>query len=127
MERVVWGYHGGHTSQLTSTSAPMYFTAYVNADHASNKVTRRLQTGFIIYGNCALLIWFSKKQNTIENPDKEDWEKLVRMMKFLKYFRKDVLTLQANGDGKLKWYADASFAVHPESYRSANDYGQFNQ
>jgi hypothetical protein len=24
-----------------------------------------------------------------------------------------VLTLQANGDGKLKWYADASFAVHP--------------
>jgi hypothetical protein len=46
--------------------APMYFTAYVNADHASNKVTRRSQTGFIVYGNCALLIWFSKKQNTIE-------------------------------------------------------------
>jgi hypothetical protein len=28
-----------------------------------------------------------------------------------------VLTLQANGDGKLKWYADASFAVHPD-YKS---------
>jgi hypothetical protein len=50
----------------------------------------------------------------VKNPDEEDWEKLVRMMKFLKYLRKDVLTLQANGDGKLKWYADASFAVHPD-------------
>jgi hypothetical protein len=28
-----------------------------------------------------------------------------------------VLTLQANGDGKLKWYADASFAAHPD-YKS---------
>jgi hypothetical protein len=46
--------------------APMYFTAYVDADHASNAVTQRSQTGFIIYGNCALLIRFSKKQNTIE-------------------------------------------------------------
>lgn len=53
----------------------------------------------------------------VKNPDEEDWEKLVRMMKFLKYSRKDVLTLQANGDGKLKWYADASFAVHPD-YKS---------
>jgi hypothetical protein len=44
--------------------APMYFTAYVDADHASNTVTRRSQTG--LYGNCAPLIWFSKKQNTIE-------------------------------------------------------------
>jgi hypothetical protein len=46
--------------------APMYFMAYVDADHASNKITRRSQTGFIIYGNCVPLIWFSKKQNTIE-------------------------------------------------------------
>jgi hypothetical protein len=28
----------------------------------------------------------------------------------LAFSRKDMLTLQANGDGKLKWYADASFA-----------------
>jgi hypothetical protein len=46
--------------------APMYFTAYVDADHASNRVTWWSRTGFIIYGNCVALIWFSKKQNTIE-------------------------------------------------------------
>ena len=41
-------------------------TAMVDADHAGNKVTRRSQSGFIIYGNCAPVIWFSKKQNTVE-------------------------------------------------------------
>jgi hypothetical protein len=44
----------------------MNFTVYVDADHASNRVTRRSQTGFIIYGNRASLIWFAKEQNTIK-------------------------------------------------------------
>ena len=42
-------------------------TALCDASHASNKVTRRSQTGFVIYGNCAPIIWFSKKQATIES------------------------------------------------------------
>lgn len=41
-------------------------TGYVDADHAGNKVTRRSQTGFLIFVNSAPVIWFSKKQNTIE-------------------------------------------------------------
>jgi hypothetical protein len=47
-------------------------------------------------------------------PDEEDWQKLVRLMKFLKATRKDVLTLKASSDKCIKWYADASFAVHPD-------------
>lgn len=42
-------------------------TALCDASHASNKVTRRSHTGFVIYGNCAPLVWFSKKQATIES------------------------------------------------------------
>ena len=45
---------------------PIVLTALCDASHASNKVTRRSQSGFVIYGNCAPLIWFSKKQATIE-------------------------------------------------------------
>jgi hypothetical protein len=41
-------------------------STYFDADHASNKVMQWSQTGLIVYGNCVLLIWFSKKQNTIE-------------------------------------------------------------
>ena len=36
------------------------------------------------------------------------------MMKFLKRTKDDVLTLSANNLSVTKWYADASFAVHPD-------------
>ena len=35
-------------------------------------------------------------------------------MKFLKQTAEDKLTLKADGTGELKWYVDASFAVHPD-------------
>ena len=40
--------------------------AFVDADHAGNKVTRRSQTGFIIFMNMAPIYWYSKRQNTVE-------------------------------------------------------------
>ena len=39
---------------------------YVDADHAGDKKTRRSRTGFFIFLNCALIMWKSKKQPTIE-------------------------------------------------------------
>ena len=41
-------------------------TGFVDADLAGNRVTRRSQTGFVIYGNCAPLLWYSKRQSTVE-------------------------------------------------------------
>ena len=41
--------------------------SYVDADHAGNLVTRRSHTGIIIYLNNAPIIWFSKRQNTVES------------------------------------------------------------
>ena len=46
----------------TSTST----TAYVDASHAANKVTRRSHTGFVIFMNRAPVIIYSKRQNTVE-------------------------------------------------------------
>ena len=40
--------------------------AKVDADHAADTVTRRSQTGFLVYINSALVYWFSKKQNSVE-------------------------------------------------------------
>ena len=42
-------------------------TAYVDSDHASNKLTRRSQTGYILFVNRAPVIWYSKRQNTVES------------------------------------------------------------
>ena len=39
---------------------------FVDADHASNTVTRRSQTGILIFLNWAPIVWYSKRQNTME-------------------------------------------------------------
>ena len=42
-------------------------SAKVDADHAADTVTRRSRTGFLVYLNCALIFWFSKKHNSCES------------------------------------------------------------
>ena len=39
---------------------------FVDADHAANRATRRSQTGMLIFVNRAPIIWYSKRQNTVE-------------------------------------------------------------
>jgi hypothetical protein len=41
-------------------------SAFVDADHAGCKVTRRSHTGVICYVNKAPILWYSKRQNTVE-------------------------------------------------------------
>jgi len=41
-------------------------TCYVDADHAGCRATRRSHSGILIYVNCAPIVWFSKRQNTVE-------------------------------------------------------------
>jgi hypothetical protein len=41
-------------------------TAFVDASHAANKVTRRSHTGYILFINRAPVVWYSKKQSTVE-------------------------------------------------------------
>jgi hypothetical protein len=42
-------------------------SAYVDASHAANQVTRQSHTGIQIFVNRALAMWFSKKQSTVES------------------------------------------------------------
>ena len=41
--------------------------AKVDADHASDTVTRWSRTGILVYINCSLIHWWSKKQTSIES------------------------------------------------------------
>jgi len=52
-----------------------------------------------------------------KEPTRFDWDKLVRLMKFLKQKPDDRLTLKADGSHILIWSVDSSFAVH-EDFRS---------
>ena len=48
----------GHSVQLA---------CYVDADHAGNLMTRRSHSGILLYINNTPVIWYSKRQNTVES------------------------------------------------------------
>ena len=45
-------------------------------------------------------------------PTENDWAKLLRIMLFLKATQNEVSRMQADDTQTIKWYVDASFAVH---------------
>jgi hypothetical protein len=49
----------------------------------------------------------------VREPDNDNWAKLAHMMKYIRGTKELPLILSANGSGILKWWIDASFAVHP--------------
>ena len=49
------------------TGHPVTIHAFVDANHAGNVVTRRSHSGIIIFVNNAPIIWFCKRQNTVES------------------------------------------------------------
>mgnify|MGYP002176679840 FL=1 len=53
----------------------------------------------------------------VKEPNESDWAKLIRLMKYLNGTRKKKLILSADDIRCIKWYVDASFAVHPD-YKS---------
>jgi hypothetical protein len=42
-------------------------SCFVDSDHAGCQLTRRSHTGVIIFVNNALILWHSKRQNTVES------------------------------------------------------------
>jgi hypothetical protein len=48
------------------------------------------------------------------SPDEDDWKKLGRCLLFLKGTMEDDFTLEGNNLQCIKWWVDASFAVHPD-------------
>jgi hypothetical protein len=67
-----WSSHYPDATEKVPPDAPEVLghsavtTCYVEADHAGCRTTRRSHTGIIIYVNCAPIVWFSKRQNTVE-------------------------------------------------------------
>ena len=50
----------------------------------------------------------------VREPNESDWNKLIRMMKYLNGSKDKVLTLGADNLRVIKWLIDASFGVHPD-------------
>jgi hypothetical protein len=50
----------------------------------------------------------------VKTPNRSDWKKLVRLLQYLNGTREDTLTIGIDDLNVVKWYVDASFAVHPD-------------
>ena len=53
-------------------------------------------------------------QTRVKRHTEGDWDKLIRMMKYIQYTRNEVLILGAKSVSRIVWSIDASFAVHPD-------------
>ena len=52
----------------------------------------------------------------VKQPDVDDWKKLARAIRYLRGTKDLGLTLEADGSGIIKWWIDASFAVHQDMH-----------
>jgi hypothetical protein len=63
-------YRGAEEKIPTGMPAPLgnivSTHCFVDADHASDRATRRSHTGILIFCNRSPIIWYSKRQNTVE-------------------------------------------------------------
>jgi hypothetical protein len=50
----------------------------------------------------------------VKSPDEDDYKKLIKVMRYLRGTLNLPLTLEADDSHILKWWVDASFAVHPD-------------
>ena len=53
----------------------------------------------------------------VKSPNQDDWNKLVRLMRYCNGTRQEKLILSADDLHVIKWYVDSSFAVHSD-YKS---------
>jgi len=49
----------------------------------------------------------------VKEPNQDDWNKLLRLLKFINGMREDRLHLSADDLSVIKWCVDVAFAVHP--------------
>jgi hypothetical protein len=70
---------------------PMLTHCFDDASHGSDRVTRRLQTGILIFCNKVPIIWFSKRQNTVEastfGSEFQAMKNAVELIKALRYYK----------------------------------------
>jgi hypothetical protein len=68
-----WKSMYGDVKEMTPSDAPILrgkevdLCLFVDSDHAGEQFTRRSRTGFVIYLHMAPIMWFSKRQPTVES------------------------------------------------------------
>ena len=54
------------SNYLLPRGNPMEVNCFIDSDHSGDKVTRISQTSILLYLNSEPIIWYYKRQNTVE-------------------------------------------------------------
>jgi hypothetical protein len=71
--RTEWKSMYGDVKEMIPSDAPIPrvkevdLRLFVDSDHTGEQFTRRSRTGFVIYLNIVPIVWFSKRQPTLES------------------------------------------------------------
>ncbi len=92
---------------------------FVDADHAGIRVTRRSQTGILLFVNRAPVIWYSKRQNTVEistfGSEFVAMRVSVELVESLRYKRMFGIPIEGPTNVFCDNKAVTKNAIHPES------------
>eukprot|EP00978_Attheya_sp_CCMP212_P044491 scaffold312039_cov31-Attheya_sp.AAC.1 len=92
----------------------------------TNPVKLDEEQGVMFHHNVAKLLFLSKRAipdtqtavaflcTRVQAPDVDDYKKLARVMKYLRRTVNMPLVLEGDNMRILKWWVDASYAVHPD-------------
>jgi hypothetical protein len=115
-------------SELPDDMAGTAATPAGNHLFTVNKEATKLDesTSVIFHHNMAKLLFLCKRARPdvqtavaflttrVKGPDTDDYKKLARVMKYPRGTKEMGLTLEADDNQLVKWWIDASFAVHPD-------------
>ncbi len=93
-------------------------------DISDNPITLDKATSDLFHSTTAKLLFLAKRgrpdiqcaitflTTRVKCPDEDDYKKMARVIRYLRQTQEHVMTLEADKTHTIKWWIDASFAVH---------------
>lgn len=101
----------------TPLGIAIQLTCFCDANHAGNVVTRRSQTGILIFANMTPINWISKKQNTVESSTfGSEFIALKHATEIIKGLRYKLKMLGVPLDGPTRMLCDSQSVVMNSSF-----------
>jgi len=101
-----------HLAEPAPRGHVVQMNAFVDANHAGNKVTRRSHTGIIIYLNCSPIVWYSKAQTTVESSTfGSEFVAMRIMVELLESMRYKLIMMGVPIDGPANVFCDNQSVV----------------
>ena len=101
----------------TPLGMAIQLTCFCDANHAGNVITRRSQTGILIFANMTPINWLSKKQNTVESSTfGSEFIALKHATEIIKGLRYKLKMLGVPIDGPTRMLCDSQSVVMNSSF-----------